>query len=271
MKSANNVIELGYRGRAVLNGTEVLVTSGSMENAVSTSYLSGYDMTGTQNKSRIFHASGVVTHTGNLSFDLTSEVCTTIKNILKNPRSTKFQVSMYGNDSGWVMTDCVANTISLNGSPNGLVTGSISYMSDSPAKLTVLGDTNNRDGFSETLVPYWHTGANLVRDWSLSFSLNVIPKHCNGDEAKSYSLFGIKAHSPKYLYLGETQYDLNFSCFEKLTNTYNVKLGGGQIFSCSTYVVTGSALSIGGAGDINIFKYSASSHAIDDNEGIQIS
>lgn len=271
MKSANNVIELGYRGRAILNGTPVLVTSGSMENAVSTSYLSGYDMVGTQNKSRIFHAAGVVTHTGSLSFDLTSEACFMIKNILSNPRDTKFQVSMYGNDSGWLMKDCVAQTISLNGSPSGLVTGSISYMSDSPANLTVLGETDARDDFSAMLVPYWHTGANLVRDWSLSFSLNVIPKHCNGDEAKSYGLFGIKAHSPKYLFLGETQYDLNFSCFQKITNGFSVKLGGGQIFSCNSYVVTGSALNIGGAGDINIFKYSASSHALDDNEGIQIS
>ncbi len=271
MISENSVIELGYRGRAVVNGANFLASSGSMENTVSTSYLSGYDMASTSVKSRIYHAAGVVSHTGSLSFDLTSESVSTVKNILKNPRSNKFSVSMFGNDAGWNMQDCVAQSVSLSGAPNGLVTGSLSFISASPPTITTLSETNARDAFSATLVPYWHTGAYLVRDWSLSFSLNVTPKHCNGDEAKSVSLFGIKAHSPKYLFLGECQYDLNFSAFKKLTTGFDVKLGGSQVFSCSTYMVVGNALNVGGVNDINIYKYSATSHALNDNEGIVIS
>jgi hypothetical protein len=271
MISENNVIELGYRGRATVDGAPFLITSGSMENTVSTSYLSGYDMAGTKVKSRIYHAAGVVSHTGSISFDLTKEACGKIKNILRNPRAEKFQVSMFGNDAGWIMSDCVAQTISLNGSPNGLVTGSLSFISDSPANMTYMGEINARDEFSANLIPYWHTGAYLARDWSLSFSLNVTPKHCNGDESKSYGLFGIKAHSPKYLFLGECQYDLSFSCFQRLTRGFTVMLGGGQMFSCDNYAVIGNALNIGGVGDINIFKYSASSHAVNDNEGLTIS
>lgn len=271
MISSNTVIELGYRGRAILNGSAFLVTSGSMENPVSASYLSGYDMAGTETKSRIYHAAGVVSHTGSLSFDLTTESCQAIKGILLNPRGTTFTVQMFGNDAGWQMNNCVAQSVALNGSPNGLVTGSISFISDVPPSISSLNETNARDSFSSTLVPYWHTGAYLVRDWSLNFGMNVLPKYCNGDEAKSYALFGIKAHSPKYLFLGECQYDLNFSCFQKLTNGFSVKLGGNQVFSCDNYVVTGSALNIGGVGDINIFKYSASSHATEDNEGVSIS
>lgn len=271
MTSENTVIELGYRGVSTINGTNVLANSGSMENTVSTSYLSGYDMAGTDLKSRIYHAAGTVVHTGSLSFDLTGNAVSTIKNILRNPRATRFTVNMFGNDSGWSMSDCVANSISLSGAPNGLVSGSLSFMSDSPPVNYSASESDLRDTFSAGLVPYWHTGASLVRDWSLNFSMNVAPKFCNGDTAKSYGLYGIKAHSPKYLFLGECQYDLSFSAFKKLTNGFSLKIGGGQIFTCNTYVVQGSGFNVGGANEINIFKYGVTSHALNDNEGIQIS
>jgi hypothetical protein len=242
-----------------------------MENSVSSSYLSGYDMAGVNTKSRIYHAAGVVAHTGSLSFDLTEDLCIKLRAVLQKPREFKYQIRMSGNDSGWSMQECVIQSISLSGSPNGLVSGSLTFASALPPTMFFLSEEDKRDLFSAGLVPYWHTGWDLVRNWSLDFSLATIPKHSNGDVARSYGLFGIKAHSPKYLYLGECLYNLKFSCFQKITSGFTVKLGADRIFSCRDYVVVDNSFSVGGAEDINIFNYAVSSHAIEDhNENIVI-
>lgn len=253
-------IRLGHGGGAYLNGTYIPATSGSMDNSVSVQYQSGYYMPGnTTPRSRILHSDGTVTHSGSVSFDLTTDVLDIVKEIVK-VRRYPLSVKLCDGEHSREMTDCYATSVTLSGSPSGVLNGSINFMGPSPAVPGSNSSTENeRDSFTNTLIPYWWSGNSYVRDWTFTYNQNVIPKFCNKTRGFYKSTDeGILAVSPTYLFVGEIDITLDFTTFcPMVTDTVNISNRSFKIIGRTT----SSGYNMGGANDLGTYKYSISSHS----------
>lgn len=257
MTDTITTIRLGYGGYANLDGETVLITSGNMENNVSPAYTNGYAMPNdNSSRSKILHSDGTVTHTGQIGFDLTTSSLNAVTRLLQ--RNKRFTVGLYDGQYGMEMKDCVAESISLSGSPSGLLSGSVSFTSEKPSQKKSSSSTNIRDNFIGEIIPYWWSGNSYVRDWALSFSQSVSPRYANKNE---YLLIdeGILASSPLYLFVGEVECRLDFSTFCPLvTDTVYIRTDAIKIVGRT--VSTGYALT--GQNDLPTYKYSIVSHAV---------
>lgn len=259
-------IRLGYGGGATFNGTRVPVTAGNMDNSVSVQHQSAYLMpNNTTSRSRILHSDGTVTHTGNISFDLTNDALSSVKDILK--RGQTFDVSLYDGVYGRSMTDCYATSISLSGSPAGLITATIAFMSTNPAtKTTNVGNTNYSDIFSTDFIPYWWSGNSYVRDWTFTFNQSVTPKFSNLNLYKMTNE-GVLASSPNYLFIGEIDCSLDFTTFCPLVSDK-------VYIANSSFKINGrtnsTGYTMGSFNDLATHKYNIMSHALGKNDSAML-
>jgi len=258
-------IRLGHGGGALIDNVYVPATSGSMDNSVNVQYQSGYSMPPKGDRSRILHADGTVTHTGSVSFDLTYSSLAVVKNLCE--RGESFPVSLLDGEYGMNMLNCYVTSLSLSGSPSGILSASLSFMSDSPSNgITNSNVYNKRDAFTNELVPYWYSGNSYVRDWTFTFNQSVTPKFHNKCIYRSEK-YGILAASPNYLFIGETDYSLDFTTFCPLI-TDNV-----HIYT-STFTIkgrtTGTGYIMGGSNDLGMYRYNIASHSEDRNNNITL-
>jgi hypothetical protein len=130
-------------------------------------------------------------HQGEISFDCDNQTLPLILDWILGHRKQEFTVSFGTQELDYVeLEDCVWTAFSLSGSVQGLVTGSIQFMSraSSIEKLTanIFTNINDRD-----LVPYWQTGNQDVTSWTFNVSQEVAPKHLNSsDEFPTYFRIG---------------------------------------------------------------------------------
>lgn len=262
MADTLTAIRLGYGGTIILDGTNVLATSGSMDNTVTPAYTSGYSQpTSEVSRSRILHADGTVSHSGSIGFDMTFTALSAVKNILK--RNATFSVGMYDGEYGMEMDNCYASSITLSGSPSGFITGSISFQSATPPTKSLGGSSNLRDSLIADVIPYWWSGNSYVRDWTFTFNQQITPRYANKNSYLMQSE-GILASSPLYIFVGEIDCTLDFTTFVPLvTDTVNIANSSFRIIGRTAS--TGYA--IGGQNDLGTYKYSIVSHALGYNNG----
>jgi len=255
-------IRLGYGGKGFLNGTQVLITSGSMESSVSIQHQSMYSMPNTnESRSRVLHSDGTVQHTGSISLDLTTSALDVIKSILI--RNKKFSVSIYDGTFGKTMNHCVATSIEINGQPSGFITATVSFMSDFPSvSESNSSSANNMNTFMNEIIPYWWSGNSYVRDWGFTFNQQVTPKYGNKNLYKMTNE-GVLASSPLYLFVGETDCSLDFTTFCPLISDKVYIANSVFRFSGRT---NSNGFSVSGANDLGMYKYNIISHALGNNE-----
>ena len=266
MADTITTLKLGYGGKALINGVPVLATSGSFTNSVTPSYNSAYEMPNDDtSRSRVLHADGTVTHSGSLGFDMTIGALSVLESLLA--RNQKFSVEMYDGQYGMKMgsqsgtNGCVADSISISGSPGGFITASLSFQCiDPPTKLTTSA-SNMRDSHISDVIPYWWSGNSYVRDWTFSFSQTVTPKFVNKNRYQMISE-GILASSPVYLFVGEIQAGLEFQTFCPLV-TDSVYIASERFKIIGRTSSTGYA--IAGLNELPSYRYSIQSSAIGRN------
>jgi hypothetical protein len=257
MSETLTAIRLGYGGYADVDGVKFAMTSGSMDNTVTASSMSMYNMGKTGSRGRVLHADGTVSHSGSLGFDLTLSSLTKLKSLMT--RGSSFAVTMCDGEYGMRMQDCLASSISLSGSPSGVLSGSLSFVSDKPPqKRSNSAVSNSRDVFTDGVIPYWWSGQTYARDWNFSFSQSVTPRYGNKN---IYNMVGdgILASSPLYIFVGEIEATLDFTTFVPLvTDSVNI--------ANSSFRITGRVASTGyqaaGQSDLGMYKYSITSASL---------
>lgn len=253
-------IRLGHGGGAYLNGVYVPATGGSMDNSVSVQYQSGYLMgSDSTSRSRILHSDGTVTHSGSVSFDLTTSSLSVVSNIIRT-RGLDFNVKLMDGAFSREMTNCYATSITLSGSPSGVLNGTVNFMGPTPSipDNNIL-EPNARDSFTDGLIPYWWSGNSYVRDWTLTYNQNIVPKFCNKTSG-FYNMIsdGIAAVSPTYLFVGEIDVTIDFTTFCPLaSDNVNISTNNFKIVGRTT----SSGYNMGGSNDLGTYKYSITSHA----------
>jgi len=239
---------LGYGGSADIAGVQVLITSGSLDTSLNVSYLEPLDLPpSTTRRSRIKHADGTAAYNGSLSFDVTEPFLDVLTVFTLLQRFYEFDIGINDGDDSYAMSACKLTSLSLSGSPGGLITASISFSSiysrsSSPILNDYILDSAN--------IPlgYWWSGNTAVRDWSFSMNQPVTPMYRNENlTTPSYLKVGLVIYS-----LAATTYtDISSSLINIATKSFTL-----------TGDTTSNAYSYGGQTDLGTFSHTFETAAV---------
>ncbi len=242
---------LGYGGSAVIAGSQVLITSGSFEQANSPSFLEMLDIDPSmQQRGRVLHAEGVSSFTGSLSFDLTPNAMNKFTTSTLLDRGYQFNVGINDGgvdaDTGLVMSDCYVTSLSLSGAPGGLISSSVSFMAKSASAAGTVTNTYILDDYTSSIdnqpLAYWWSGGADVKEWTFTMNQAVEPVYLNKNTP-----------SPKYLRVGLVDYQLD-------TTLYSGGIPASIKIYTSTFALTGVTSAIGytfnGVTDLGTYSHS---------------
>jgi hypothetical protein len=155
---------------------------------------------------KIIMADGNVSREISIGFNCDNVTLPGMLDWIFQKRKDRFKAVIGLNDLRYVnISDCTWNQFSLNGSANGLVTGSLSAQTTSVGTLEELmwsgtdqfEDLSVRNqppyatDYSTGLVPYWQTGNQDVTSWSINVSQALTPVYLNnGSDGPMYFRVG---------------------------------------------------------------------------------
>lgn len=254
----NILKRLGYGGSAVIDGVQVLVTSGSMAQSDSPSYLEMVDINPAgspmASRSKVLHADGTSSYTGSIGFDVTKNGIDLISTSKLLGRGYKFNVGIHDGENQWVMNNCYLTSLSLSGSPGGFIASSISFTgmsgkaSSNVTNNYILDDYYGVSSSTDNQpIGYWWSGGPDVKDWTFSMSQSVEAVYLNQN-----------SKDPKYLRVGLIEYDLEVTLYESGTpGSISIR---GTTFTI-TGVTTEKGYSYNGVSDLGTYSHSFSSSA----------
>ncbi len=243
---------LGYGGAGYINNIQVLITGGSVSTAYNISHLNAIDIIPTQaSRSKMTHADGTSLTTVNMSFDLTDSSLSEVMSLYE--RREVFDVEINdGNNSG-TLDNCFANSITLSGSPGGLISGSIQATSvEDPLYSSSVNNSFVREplttgGRTKEPLAYYFSGNTDVRSWTLTMNQEVSPVYLNKNEVNAGYL---KVARWDFLLDIVTYTEQTHNDIEVRTNSWTLK---GD--------TTSSAYSFNGATDFGMFSHSFATSA----------
>jgi len=232
---------LGYGGSAEIDGFQVLITSGSLDENRTVSYLEPLDIPPSpgNRRSRIEHADGTISYTGAISFDVTAPFLNvlTVNTLLQ--RFYTFDIGIDDGNDSFKLQDCKLTSLSLAGDPAGLITASIGVMA--PAQMISIAIDNDYI-LEDDPLGYWWSGNAAVRNWSFSMSQDVTPVYVNEN-----------ALTPKYLKVGLVNYSLEVT-------TYTAPNVDVINIATATFTLTGNTTAYGyvygGQTDLGMYTHS---------------
>ena len=240
--------KLGYGGSATVDGTQLLITSGSYSSASATSFLQMVDTPpATSQRNRVIHADGTRSYTGSLAFDVTEDAMGLFTAGTLFGRWYDFDVGIYDGNSGYSMSDCKVSNLSLTGAVGGLLNASLSFL----GKTGFQSDSVTADFIrDDKLVAYWWSGAKSplkAKSWTLTMTQESTPVYCNIDDME-----------PLYLRVGLVEYSLEVESYTPMgVGTSNV-----IYIETKTFTLTGTTSEEGfqynGVTDLGTYRYAFS-------------
>jgi hypothetical protein len=207
----NNLKRLGYGGSAVVDGVQVLVTSGSVDVSKTPAYTSPLDITPSAvPRSKVLHADGTEAYSMNLGLDVTQnflDILTTSK-LFKR----RYEFTMAFNDGETVkgLTNCFVTSLTVSGAAGGLMTATLAVVSASAPSTPLVANAyigfQGNTGWSSNNFPmgYWYSGNTNVKDWSLTMTQEANPVYLNQD-----------VMTPQYIKVGLVSYSLQVTTYEQ--------------------------------------------------------
>lgn len=200
---------LGYGGSARVDNIQLLITSGTFDNPVSVSYIEAVSLQPVDSsRSRIKHADGTETFSGSIGFDVTEAAMNTLKADRLLSRGFMFHSTIDDGEDSYIMSDCLATSLTMNGAAGGLITASLAFSAlEVWAEGSELGRIFSDDEEDQQNVPlaYWQSGNVGVRDWTLTMNQDVTPMYGNQNTM-----------SPHYLLVGLINYSLSVTTYEQI-------------------------------------------------------
>jgi|ETNvirnome_2_300_1030623.scaffolds.fasta_scaffold15734_1 hypothetical protein len=246
---------LGYGGSAEIavagglgSGTQVLITSGQFDKAVTPSYLEPLDIPpSSSSRSRVGHADGVESYTGSLAFDVTASALALITTSTLLSRYYSFDVGIDDGNDAYAMLACNITNLTLTGAAGGLINASIGFVAAAEHGSSVAV----KNAFIRTEEPlgYWWSGNSDVRDWSLTMNQNVIPMYSNQNVS-----------APKYLKVGLVDYSLQVTTYDAV-QTHNVIYVATTSFTL-TGNTTSEGYSFGGVTELGTYTHTFETAAL---------
>jgi len=178
---AVDTYRLGYGGHADIAGVQVLVTSASLTRAYSrptTTMMDNHNNTGDE-ISEVVVYDGTQEVTGSVAFDVTDNALTLFTENRFFRRGYEFGVVVGDGEKSGSLDDCVLTGLSLSGSPGGLISAAVDFISRRDYNLF----SGSSGSFIRDQEPYgyWYSGNVDVSEWSFSLTQNVSPVYTNID------------------------------------------------------------------------------------------
>lgn len=199
---------LGYGGSAEIDGAQVLISGGGFEEGISPTYITAYNIDpAVSQRSRMLHADGVVGYAGNISFDVTQAALgfLTASKLLK--RRYSFAIGINDGENAYRMTDCYVASLSMSGSPGGLIQASLAVSAAGKEAAGSVVNNNILHDATQQPYGYWYSGNTDVRDWNFSMSQDVQPVYSN-------ELSGSDPQEPRYMKVGLVTYNLQVTTYD---------------------------------------------------------
>ena len=245
---------LGFAGSASIASTQLLVTAGSFNEAVSVSY---QEMISTPPSStmagRVLHADGTKAYNGSLSFDVndaTMALFVVTGGLLE--RYWEFDVGIHDGVTDKKMQKCKLTSLSISGAEGGLVNATVSFLGLTGRQA---GSTPNNFIRDNAPIGYWYTGDDAsvgIRDWTLTMNQSADVVYTNED-----------VMTPNYIKVGLVNYSLAVTTYIDLGAADQDHIS----ISTSSFTLigkrTGSNFNFGGLTDVGTYNYTFESSSDD--------
>tara|TARA_R110000824_G_scaffold210162_1_gene395959 strand:+ start:314 stop:1090 length:777 start_codon:yes stop_codon:yes gene_type:complete len=218
---------LGYGGSGVVDGQQVLITSGGFNHEFARSYLEPLSLPAeVVTRSRVEHADGTRGYSGDISFDVTANALSVLTTSKLLARRYSFDVGIHDGEAAQKMLGVYVSSLSLSGAPGGLITASLSVTGASaPKAASTVTNAFIRD---QTPYGYWYSGNTDVKDWSFSFNQATTPMYINEDD-----------ESPRYIKVGLIDCSLEVNTYEAVRTHKVINI------ATSSFTLTGDTASEG--------------------------
>jgi len=239
---------LGYLGYATVNNNQVLVTGGNVDFGQTPVFDEMVYCPDTGNCARVKHSEGVRSPQGTVSFELADadgDGLTTL--IDPSNRGTEFPIVMGSGVRAAYMSACKASSISVQGEPGGLISGSLSFMS---SVVPSFGDYTPGAYVDLDPVPYWSSGAEGLVGWSVTVSQGVQPVFGNNT-----------SDVPLYLRVGVSSVALEARFLADATPSSTINIGTGNK-TITLMEETGRGYQYPADTDLPVFSYTYESYAV---------
>jgi len=155
-------------------------------------------------------------------------------------RRYQFDVGINDGEDAYALEDCFISSLSLSGSPGGIVTASISFVSHKEWASSILVD--NAFIRDDEPLGYWYSGNTNVKDWTFSMNQATTPVYGNEN-----------AVDPLYIKVGLIDYSLEVSTYEAIiaTSVINIKTSAFTL----TGVTTSESFSFSGVSDLGGYNH----------------
>lgn len=232
---------LGYGGSAVIDGQQVLITSGSFNTNHDNPYLEPWSIPATTDpRSRILHADGTENYSGDVALDVTDSFLAALTTAKLFSRRYSFDVGINNGETSEVMTGCYLTSLSVSGAPGGLVNASISFVGPTAPASAVVANNFIRD---DEPLGYWYSGNANVREWTLTMNQVANPVYINQNTV-----------SPQYIKVGMVDYALEVVTFDNIIAYDNINIKTSTF--TLTGVTTGESYSFDGPAELGGYRHS---------------
>jgi len=235
-----DAVILGYGGSAVVDGVQVLVTSGNFSRDRTISYMNMVNVPPNhESRTRVAFAYGTHVVNGSVGFDVTSSFMSKLATDEFLRRRHQFNVGLHDGIDGYVLENCYMTSLSISGAVGGLITLSLSFIS---AETWSSGSVAH--DFIRDQVPfgYWQSGNTDVREWTLSVNQDVQPVYVNEDEVL-----------PRYLKVGLWDASLEVTTLDQIREHDDIEI------STKTFTIKGntanSGYNYGGQTDLGTYTH----------------
>jgi hypothetical protein len=245
----STAFRLGYGGSAVIDGIQVLITGGGMEETDSPSVIEAMDIpppsSDSSTRSKILHADGTAAFSANINFDCTknSLPLLSVSRLLR--RGYSFGVGINDGENSYETSDCLVTTLSVSGAPGGLIGVALGVDAKS-GKIASLISNNYLLNYSSSVddqpMGYWWSGNEDVRDWTFTMNQAVEPMYLNENTTGA-----------RYLKTGLVEYVLDVTTYAP--HDHNKIIIATDVFTL-TGVTTARGYSFGGVSDLGTYSHS---------------
>lgn len=252
------VILTGFTGHAIINGIQVLPTSGSISQDINPTYVNFEDIERDDiSRSKVAYAPGTKSSSGSLAFDLTEDTAAlfTADNLFQ--RNNNFEVKIFDGVHGKELDESYVTSISLSGSVGGLVTANVNFISRlAPIDYVPSGGIVYQSPISTLPLGYWFSGSTdfQVREWSFGFNQSTTLMYLNQISDDDDTL-------ARYVKVGVLDFTLSMTTYDNPGITPDTISVATNAFTI-TGNTTQQGYSFGGATDIGTFTHDFTSAAV---------
>lgn len=213
------IVPLSSDGTSINPGIIVPLLSGNYDRSMQVPMQSTYStpLDGSK-RSKIRTGMGVFSYSGNLAFEMSTELCDLLLNENLFKRRSFLDIEMCDGEGTLNIPGAVWSSFGIQAEAGGLIQGNISFLSCNGFQHEIKVGTPKKGSLnteSYNLEPYWKYGGEGIQGFQLNFSRNVTPVYLN---EKTWI-------GPSYLRVGLMDVALAVTCWEKWFDHTSLKLG----------------------------------------------